>query len=280
MGQPIIKNGKLVVGADVEFGNNVVIDVAEEVVIGDRCTIGDNTYFGGRRVTLGSDFYGYSWEWQRLDIGRGRRNEQEAILYVGERCTFHNNKIDTKKSVHIGDDVGLSPEVAIYTHGYWMAPWDGYPNHEAGVQIRNNTIIGYRSVILAGVTITYWSVIGAQSVVVKSLDTRGGGIYAGNPAEFIRAVEPVSYYVRKRMVEELMVEYWITRGYRNLEIHKLYKITDMGLGIECFGCKFDTVNLRVLGEENEDTDDFRDFMFKKGIRFYTKRRFKQLGKKK
>jgi hypothetical protein len=60
MNHPIIKSGKFHAGADFQCGENVVIDVAEEVIVGVRCVLSDNAYLCGRRVEIGNDFFGYS----------------------------------------------------------------------------------------------------------------------------------------------------------------------------------------------------------------------------
>ena len=50
--------------------------------------------------------------------------------------------------------------------------------------IKDHAFIGAHSLILKGVTIGKYSVVGAGSVVTKSIPD--GEIWAGNPAHFIR----------------------------------------------------------------------------------------------
>src|SRR3990167_405962 len=170
MGIPTIKSGRFQAGADFQCGENVVINVAEEVVVGDRVRLPDNCYIEGRRVKIGNDFYGYDWEWRRLDIGRGRIDEEDAILKVGDCCTFHDNRIDLARHVTIGYYVGLSPEVAIYTHYYWMSPLEGFPMKYAPVQLGDGTIAGFRSVFLPGSDTDRGVVVGANSTVSGYLE--------------------------------------------------------------------------------------------------------------
>ncbi len=268
--QPTIKSGKLHVGSDVYFGRDVVIDVAEEVVIGDRCVIPDNAYFSGRRVAIGSDFYGYSWEWQRLDIGRGRIDEEYATLFVGDRCTFHANKIDLAKSVTIGNDVGLSPEVTIYTHGYWQSCLEGYPCKYAPVTIGSGTVIGYRSTILPGSVIGERCVVGAQSVVTGKL--LSGFICAGNPAKSIGPTNKLSIPERKHLLDEIMFAYTRSCAYRNVSVEVTIDYPMLAIR----ECLINVEDQTLSGEEDAYTDDLREFLFKRGIRIYTKRRFNKL----
>lgn len=184
---PLVKSGKFIVdGEGCRIGNGVIVDVAEEVRIGNRCVIPDHAYFCGRRIEIGDDFFGYAHYCKRLEIGLGRRDEEDAILKIGSRCTLHDNRIDLAKHVTIGNDVGLSPEVCIYTHFYWLPEWDGWPVKYKPVVIGDRVLIGFRSTVLPGVTITSDTLIGAGSIV--SRDINNSGVYAGNPARFIREI--------------------------------------------------------------------------------------------
>lgn len=291
MNQPTILSGKFHAGSDLWCGENVVVDVAEEVIIGDRCVLPDNAYFGGRRITIGDDFYGYSWEhpgfprretpdttclgppvgrW--LEIGRGRIDEEDAILIVGSRCTFHDNRIDLSRRVTVGNDVGLSPEVAIYTHGYWQPVTWGFPATYAPVTIKDWVIVGFRSVLLAGAGIGEETTIGAQSVVAGEIP--GGGIYAGNPARLIRTPKPLTLEQKRDVVSSALVDYGRSAHYRKLRMRVAEDFEYPTL--KMFGCGFDFETFSVTGPEDEYTDDLRDFLFRRGLRFYTKRPFRKL----
>lgn len=270
MSKPTILSGKFSAGSFFECGENVIIDVAEECVVGDRVVLADNTHIEGRRVTIGSDFYGYRWEWKRLDIGRGRRDEESAILTVGSRCTFHDNKIDLCREVNIGDDVGLSPEVCLYNHGYWGSPLEGFPCKYSPIHILNNVIIGYRTVILPGAFIYEDVVVGANSVVTNTLLQKS--VYAGNPARKIRDIFPPSESERKSIVGKILEDYARSCTYRGIP----FRYNCNWFTVEYRDCRFDLEHRTVEGEEDDHTDDFRWFLFTRGIRMYTLRPFKKL----
>ncbi len=272
MNKPRILSGKVFTGSDFQCGENVVIDVAESICIGDRCVLGDNTYISGRRVTIGDDFYGYSWEWKRLDIGRGRSDDELAVLTVGDRCTFHDNRIDLAREVTIGDDVGLSPEVCIYTHYYWQSPLEGYPMKYAPVAICNGAIVGFRSTVLPGVSIGANCVIGAGSVITRSL--QANSVCAGVPCEEKRCIRDVQTPpVVMCRLKGLLEEYSNSCRYRGWECTPVLNWPFVNVYTNY---TFDFEKLTAPLFENEFTDDFRDFMFKHGIRFYTKRPFRKL----
>lgn len=300
MGVPTIKHGRLTTGTDVEFGDNVVIDVEEEVVLGDRCTIGDGAVLSGRRVELGSDFFGYSWghplgyvnhsqyreltvpsRW--LDVGRGRRDDEDAVLKVGSRVTMHDNKIDLARSVMIGDDVGLSPEVAIYTHGYWQSPLDGFPMRREGVMVGSGSIVGFRSALMPGSVVPPFSVVGAQSVWTGG-DRNGPErcVWAGNPAKLVRSVSPRTLSERNCFMVEFAKEYARSREHRGLPEHKMRFMSGESQRWEfkSFGFFLAPPAMEGGSTEDEDTDDLRWFLFCRGIRLYTKRRFRKLSRSK
>lgn len=277
MSKPTIKSGKLVTGENCTFGEGVIIDVAEEVVLGDRVTVGDNAYLCGRRITLDSDTYVYSHWNRRLEVGLGRIDEEDAVLTVGKRSTLHDNRIDLARRVTLGDDVGLSPEVVAYTHGYWLSPLDGYPMAHEPVTVESGVIVGFRSVLLPGSSVGANAVIGAQSVVSGALE--GGRVYGGSPARLIRVIVGCTPAEKKRRAEAILGEYRKSLDYRGIDApwgeFPGYPYSLVGPQL----CSFDLGELTFEGEEDEHTDDFREHCFKRGIRFFSKRPFRKLGRR-
>jgi acetyltransferase-like isoleucine patch superfamily enzyme len=270
--QPVVRSGKFYAGADLCCGENVVIDVVDEVIVGDRCVLPDNAYLGGRRIVIGDDFYGYSWEWRRLDIGRGRRDEEEAVLTVGNRCTFHDSRIDLARRVTIGSDVGLSPEVVIYTHGYWQSPLEGFPCQYEPVEVKSGAIIGFCSTLLPGAVVGERAVVAAGAVVSGVL--RADAVHGGVPARFIRDIESLSFSEKLSVFQEVADAYQASSIYRNIP---LIVVDYPWLYLP--GCSVNVETCSVRGLEDERSDDLRDFLFKHGIRIYTKRPFRKLSKR-
>lgn len=262
----LIKAAEIEIGKDVSLGNNVNINTRGKFSIGDRSRLGDDVEIIGNNITIGKDLF----HSKGLRIGGGGRYHPDANFKIGDRCTIHNNFINICKEVIIGNDVGLSPDVAIITHGYWLSVLEGFPAKFAGVIINDGVIVGYRSVILMGVTIGKNVVIGANSVVVKDLEENS--IYAGNPAKFIKKVVPLRLDERINKIKEIISEYKKIATYHriNPEIKIEYPIISVN------DCRFNVEKLTLEGTENEETDDFRDYARKWGLRFYSKRPFKSV----
>jgi maltose O-acetyltransferase len=111
-----------------------------------------------------------------------------AHIEVGDGTSFSNNvQVVAEQSVTIGARCLIGDAVLILDsdfHDLSAAGRHSRPAETAPVVLEDNVFIGSRVIILKGVTIGKDSVIGAGSVVVRSIPP--GVIAAGNPAKVIR----------------------------------------------------------------------------------------------
>ena len=266
--EDVKKNIKIIaesieIGKNVHFGNNISISLKGNFSIGDFSHLGNDVQIRGNNVTIGKHLFHSSG----LRIGGGGRQHPNANFSIGDRCTIHNNFINVCEPVEIGNDVGLSPETSLLTHGYWLSALDGYPASFSGIKIGHGVIIGYRSLIMMGVTITDFSVIGAQSVVTKSIIRKG--IYAGSPAKFIKEIVPLTYEQKEAKLKDIINSYIPIANYHGITPD--IKIEFPLVHLNSF--KFNALTFEYWGEEDIETDDIRDYMRKWGIRIYTERGF-------
>lgn len=81
--------------------------------------------------------------------------------------------------------------VRIYDTDFHWLDFEKRMNEAGGavnpVVIKNGVFIGANSIILKGVTIGEKAIVGAGSVVTRSIPD--GEIWAGNPAKFIRKIK-------------------------------------------------------------------------------------------
>ena len=113
---------------------------------------------------------------------------------INMNCTFVDNK-----PIRIGSRVLIASNVQIYTASHPVLPEERLvSNREKGeatffrtyarsVEIKDNVWIGGGSIILAGVTIGENSVIGAGSVVTRSIPANC--VAVGNPCKIIRSFD-------------------------------------------------------------------------------------------
>ena len=129
------------------------------------------------------------------------QEREGARLQIGSRSFLGGGWISCASEVTIGDDVLISWGVAIFDHGSHALAFSGRSRDVmdwregqkdwsgveiSPVRIENKAWIGFRSIILPGITIGEGSIVGAGSVVTR--DVAPWTIVAGNPARFIREI--------------------------------------------------------------------------------------------
>jgi len=142
---------------NVQFGTDVT--VVEPVNIYD-CTIGDNTFVG-----------------PFVEIQRG--------VNIGKDCKIQSHAFICEL-VSIGDDCFISHGAMFINDPFAIGePARGKRELWRRTRIGNRVSIGTNATVMP-VTICDGVVIGAGSVVTKSINEPG--IYAGNPARFLRPI--------------------------------------------------------------------------------------------
>lgn len=143
-------------------------------------------------------YYNYSHVTPRrlADIGPGVRMAPNVSLANGERIKIGAySHIGARCSIWAGDSVGriilgrhalLGPEVFITASNYQTEPGTpvmDQPRLERDVVIGDDVWLGARVMVVAGVEIGDGCIIGASSVVTRSIPA--GSIAVGNPARVI-----------------------------------------------------------------------------------------------
>lgn len=157
------------------------------IVIEDKCFLNQVTFFvrGNRH---------------RIHIGAGTRfnrggnvwmEDHDGSVAIGKRTVFediHIGVTEPYSTVRIGDDCLFAYDIDIRTgdsHAIFDRDTGKRLNPAADVIIGNQVWVGAHSILLKGVSIADGSVIGAGSVVTKSIEEQGV-VAAGNPAKVIR----------------------------------------------------------------------------------------------
>jgi len=128
-----------------------------------------------------------------ISLSAGMVPGQECItnpvVSIGDRCLIgRGSGIVGHFSIEIGDDVWTGHNVYItdQNHGYEdvSLPISKQSQPERAVKIGSGSWLGYRSVVLPGVTIGEHCVIGANSVVTR--DVPSYSVAVGVPARVIK----------------------------------------------------------------------------------------------
>jgi len=155
-----------------------------DVWIGSSFTIGDNFLMNNGKLFNA--------------IGRQQSCcfivQRNGVLKIGNNVGISDTAIVCYKSVTISDNVTIGGNVVIYDTDFhslnkehrqdWAV--DMQNTKCAPVIIERDAFIGAHSTILKGVTIGEGAIVGAGSVVTKSIPKNE--IWAGNPAKFIKSV--------------------------------------------------------------------------------------------
>ena len=108
----------------------------------------------------------------------------ENDVIVGDRVTIKCG-VQLWDGVRIDDDVFIGPNVTFTNDKYPRSKQ--YPQQFEKTKVRKGASIGAGAVLVCGIEIGEKSMIGAGSVVTKSVPA--GELWAGNPARFIRKIE-------------------------------------------------------------------------------------------
>ncbi|MGL4731217.1 MAG: DapH/DapD/GlmU-related protein [Clostridium sp.] len=130
-------------------------------------------------------------------------------MSIGENTTIfapRNVTIDETRPwlIEIGNNVNITENVTILTHGYDLAvimnKYGDLYGSSGKVKIGNNVFIGIKSTILKGVTIGDNVIIGANSLVNK--DIPNDVVVAGNPARIIMTLDEYKEKRKKEYINE------------------------------------------------------------------------------
>jgi acetyltransferase-like isoleucine patch superfamily enzyme len=120
----------------------------------------------------------------------GPRANRRSNISIGENTRINRGcMLDLRGGLSIGDDVSVSPEVAIVTASHGVNDPDFILEH-AGVAIYDHVWIGTRAMILPGVTLGRGCVVAAGSVVTRDVDPLA--IVAGVPARRVGERDPAA----------------------------------------------------------------------------------------
>lgn len=166
------------------------------IVIGNNWCIRGKIFIRNHgKVTIGDSFIA-NCDLSANPVGGPYKSaiviDQDANLVIGNNVGISGTTIICCDNIQIDDNVMIGSGSCIYDTDFHSVVYEermNKTNTKTGkVHICEGVFIGARSFVLKGVTIGKHSVIGAGSVVTKSIPDNE--VWAGNPAKYIRKIEP------------------------------------------------------------------------------------------
>ena len=277
----ILETEDLQIGKNVVIGDNVEIRCPEKIHIGDNSVLTKDIKINCTSFEAGE----YLFMCERVEIGRGGCYGPNSRVKIGKHVgIFEGTVINPSEEVEIGDDTGIGGDVMIWTHGAWLDVLQGFPADFGPVKIGSNVWLPARSIVLPNVTIGNDVVIGINSIINRSLPD--GCFAAGSPCKVIKEnVYPkeISDTELGKMVRGILSDWMtliqyklegfdpptISTSYYNKE-RKIKLILDDGETI------YDIVERTIEGGDNDIAEDLRDYLRRRGIKFFIDRGFRSI----
>lgn len=192
---------KVIIGDDSFILDRVKIK-GNEIIIGNSCTISSDSFISGSH-----------------SIRIGNKS------YLGKKA-----RIDLSRDVTLGFDVGFGENSIIWTHGYFPPADEGYPVTYAQVEIGDKAWVSTGIIILPGVRIGSKAIIGAGSVVTKTVPDEM--VAAGNPAKIIKNISEIKnnksfIEVMEEVIDEFKPEFLKNKKSSNGDI--IYMFDDFAI---------------------------------------------------
>ena len=171
----LYRNNGAKIASDVKLGKDSLI-LAEYIVIGDGVSIGANTFIKTEYLSIGKmavignesnivtryvEIGDLLFSGNRILIGGGGAFGEKSGIKTGIGCLISSECIiNTSHEVILGDYVGLSPRVQIYTHNHWQNILQGHKASFGPVIIGDNSYITGNVLIapnvMIGRNVTVW----------------------------------------------------------------------------------------------------------------------------
>jgi len=184
------------IGKKVSIGLGSVI-CGDKVSVGDHTSIGFLTIVRGKEITIGSHVNIGSLTFLDtpfMEIGAGSKiNEQvfvgglqfpDSKFVLGRNCQIMQMTfINPARSIIVGDDSGIGGHCLIFGHTSWLSHFEGYAVDFEPIEIGNSVSVAWGAFLLPGTKIGDGAVIGANSMVSRTIPPRCLAI--GYPARVV-----------------------------------------------------------------------------------------------
>ena len=260
-----------VIADNVSIGANNAFLVSQRLEIGARTIMGADNNLTARTIKLGEYVY---WD-SNVVVGHGGKFSPDAHLTVGSYSMIcARMTLNVNHSITIGEYVGIGEDVAIWTHGSYLPILDGFPADFGPVHIGHHVWLPAKSTVLPNRRIGNNVVIGTNSLINKDLPD--GCLAGGIPVRILKD----NYYPshdparNEQLVRQILADYARMAEYKELDVSLEYNAESQN--IRCNEVVFFLNTMQTSGEFTSVEEDFRDYLRRRGIKFYTGQAFSSI----
>jgi acetyltransferase-like isoleucine patch superfamily enzyme len=178
----VILGKKVTIAKGVKIGFGSVIR-ANEINIERFSSIGSFSIIDTGKLRIGED----SRINEQVIIG-GTKTPKSSLDLGKRTIIMEYSFINTSMPIIIGDDSGIGGHCLLFTHGSWLNQLEGFPVDFAPITIGKKVWLPWRVFITPGVEIGDNVVVGANSLINKSVPSNC--MVAGSPAKVLRENYP------------------------------------------------------------------------------------------
>lgn len=279
-GGSIILSQVILLSDNVEIGSECYIKT-DRFVLGKMSVIGNRARVATREVVIGEMFF----SGENVVIGGGGAFGPRSSLQVGNNCLVSSNCVlNTGEPITLGDEVGLSPNVQLYTHSHWQNVLQGYSALHAPIIVESGAYITGNCIVVPGVRIGNGATVLANSVVTATVAPFT--VVSGVPAKAHSSVNTNLTVSRKNsIIRRLMVEMadilrfhefdpdtvlyiptYDCRKSTKADVVLAFDVTNLPDSLER-PVVFDLSSFCVYGVQTRLSDEVRNFLRRRGIRF-------------
>lgn len=147
------------------------------VTIGDNCTCGADVFCTKEgKIQIGDNCW----------IGFGTKIRASKSIVIGNNCAISTEVLIQDNNSHPISKTQRREQYLNYNSRQGIDLWNDETVEQANIIIGDDVWIGFRAMILKGVTLGNGSIVAAGAVVTKSVPENC--IVAGNPAKVVKEI--------------------------------------------------------------------------------------------
>jgi acetyltransferase-like isoleucine patch superfamily enzyme len=267
----LIIASRISIGEYVSVGSNNQVLISDDFIVGNTTYVGNSNLIEGKKVRIGNNVW---WGDENI-VGHGGKWGSKSELELGSFSMVVGKCIlNLSDKIAIGENVGIGGEVNIWTHGSYLSILDGFPAQYGPVTIGSYVWLPARCIVLPNITVGSNVVIGNNSLV--NMNIPSGCLAGGIPIRIIK--ENCYPKVDDQTIDDqlcgIIKDYEQLAHYKNLKVKVSY-LPERRI-ILCNDKPFNLRTMEFPDELSEEEEDFRDYLRRRGVKFFGKKPFKSI----